>query len=172
VSDSIVDGLGPERIAYAAVGDSGPGGPLSVEASTFVGKLHAAQLTASDSIFYAELAPTIGAAAVVVERRQAGFVRYSYVPPGAQLPPRYASRPAASDPPYEMVPRFTSLRYGKPGYCQLGIGCPAELRHGAADGGEMGALHHLYAPQREAGLRVRLDEFLPFGLEAGVIFSS
>jgi hypothetical protein len=173
LSDSIVDGLAPERIAYAAPGGADPGGALSVDACTIVGKAHAAQLTASDSIFHAELAPAdVGGAPIVVERRQAGYVRYSYIPPGAHLPPRYASRPAASDAPVRMVPRFTSLRYGEPGYCQLGIGCPAELRHGAADGGEMGAFHHLYAPQREAGLLVRLEEFMRFGLEAGLFFPS
>ena len=32
----------------------------------------------------------------------------------------------------------------------------------------MGALHALRAPQRAAGLRVRLDEYLRFGLEAGI----
>ena len=36
----------------------------------------------------------------------------------------------------------------------------------------MGALHHVYAPQRETNLHVRLEEYLRFGLEAGVIHES
>ena len=32
----------------------------------------------------------------------------------------------------------------------------------------MGAFHELFEPQRETNLRIRLDEYLRFGLEAGV----
>ena len=42
----------------------------------------------------------------------------------------------------------------------------------AEDGGEMGAYHHLLAQQRVANLQVRLDEYLRFGLEAGIFFVS
>ena len=34
----------------------------------------------------------------------------------------------------------------------------------------MGAFSHLRQPQREANLRVRLEEYLPFGLEPGLIY--
>jgi hypothetical protein len=36
----------------------------------------------------------------------------------------------------------------------------------------MGAFHDLYQPQRERNLRVRLDEYLRFGLEAGVFYET
>jgi hypothetical protein len=36
----------------------------------------------------------------------------------------------------------------------------------------MGALHALHQPQRETNLRERLDEYLRFGLEAGVFFAT
>jgi len=36
----------------------------------------------------------------------------------------------------------------------------------------MGAFHNLFQPQRETNLRVRLDEYLRFGLEAGIIYVS
>jgi hypothetical protein len=173
LADSIVDGLAPRQVAYEAPGGTGPGGPLTVNACTIIGKLRTAQLTASDSILHAALGTAdTWNAPVIVERRQAGYVRYSYVPPGAQLPPRYAAQPPGPDQDNQLVPRFASLRYGEPDYCQLSAGCPAELCGGAADGGEMGAFHHLYARQREAGLRVRLDEYLRFGLEAGLFYSS
>jgi hypothetical protein len=45
---------------------------------------------------------------------------------------------------------------------------PAAILRGADDEGEMGALHAAFRPQREANLRLRLDEHLRAGLEAGV----
>jgi hypothetical protein len=33
----------------------------------------------------------------------------------------------------------------------------------------MGAFCHLKQPQRESNLQIRLEEYLPFGLEAGLI---
>ena len=36
----------------------------------------------------------------------------------------------------------------------------------------MGAFHHLFAPQRETNVTVRLEEYLRFGLEAGILYAS
>jgi hypothetical protein len=36
----------------------------------------------------------------------------------------------------------------------------------------MGAYHQLYEPQRIANLQARLDEYLRFGLEAGIFLAS
>jgi len=36
----------------------------------------------------------------------------------------------------------------------------------------MGVYHHLHRPQRETNLRLRLDEYLRVGLEAGVFFQT
>ena len=69
-----------------------------------------------------------------------------------------------------MRPQFTSLRYGDPGYGQLALHCAVEIRTGADNEAEMGALHTLYQPQRETNLRVRLEEYLRFGLEAGIFY--
>ena len=66
-------------------------------------------------------------------------------------------------------PRFTSEHYGEPGYAQLSHMCAPEIRTGSEDGSEMGAFEHLKQPLREANLRVALNEYLPFGLEAGLI---
>ena len=41
------------------------------------------------------------------------------------------------------------------------------IRAGADDDGEMGVLHALFQPQRETNLRIRLEEYLRFGLHAG-----
>ena len=69
-----------------------------------------------------------------------------------------------------LVPAFATTAYGRPAYCQLSPSCPLEIRTGAEDGSEMGAYCHLKQPQRESNLRIRLDEYLPFGLDAGLIY--
>ena len=71
-----------------------------------------------------------------------------------------------------MRPHFTSLNYSDAGYCQLRPVTSAKIRQGAHDESEMGVMHDLYQPQRETNLRVRLEEYLRFGLEAGFIYAS
>ena len=68
------------------------------------------------------------------------------------------------------MPSFTAVHYGLPGYAQLRLGCPLQIQTGAEDGAEMGAFCHLKQPQRETNLRIRLEEYLPFGLDAGFIY--
>jgi hypothetical protein len=69
-----------------------------------------------------------------------------------------------------LTPLFTSIELAQPGYRQLARQCALELRTGAEDGSEMGVWSFLKQPQREANLRTALDEYLRFGLEAGLIF--
>ena len=69
-----------------------------------------------------------------------------------------------------VVPAFSSVRYGEPGYTQLTAGYVSEVGRGASDGGAMGAWNFLQEPQREDNLRNSLDEYLRFGLEAGIFF--
>ena len=71
-----------------------------------------------------------------------------------------------------MLPHFTSLRYGDPAYGQLRRVTDRVDPQGADDDGEMGVLHALFQPQRETNLRIRLDEYLRFGLHAGVFYAS
>ena len=67
-------------------------------------------------------------------------------------------------------PEYTAEAYGLPAYLQLSLRGPDDISQGAEDGSEMGVYCHLKQPQREANLRVRLREYLPFGLEYGVIY--
>jgi hypothetical protein len=69
-----------------------------------------------------------------------------------------------------LQPDFTSRQFADPGYMQLHTSCPVEIRSGADDGSEMGVFHDLFQVQRETNLRARLEEYLRFGLEAGVFF--
>ena len=174
VVDSIVDANSTDQVAYAAAVDESAGGPLTVTNSTIVGRVHTyAMALATNAILLAEPAASGDwVAPVRVEKRQEGCVRFSYVDPGASVPRRFRCRPDPTDDPVAVRPEFTSLRYGDAAYLQLGEHCPLEIRAGADDGAEMGAYHLLFAPQREANLRLRLDEYLRFGLEAGIFHAS
>jgi hypothetical protein len=173
IVDSIVDANGPDRLAYADPA-GGPGGELSVTASTVVGRVRAYGMPlATNSIFLAD--PALDGDAQVpvrVEKRQEGCVRFCYMPREASVPRRFHCRPGPDDDPVGMRPSFTSRRHGDAGYLQLHAQCPPEIGTGADDGAEMGAFHLLFGPQREANLRLRLDEYLRFGLEAGIFHAS
>jgi len=133
------------------------------------------------------------------ERRQTGCVRFSWLPLEARVPRRYrcqpdleiieqieaaikksgtgfisdADRQAIRDSVVvRLVPAFTSLRSADPGYGQLRISAPEQIRTGADDEAEMGAFHDLFQPQRESNIRARLREYLRFGLEAGVFYQT
>ena len=64
------------------------------------------------------------------------------------------------------------MRYGDHDYLRLHEGTPDRVRRGADDEAEMGVTHRLYAPQREANLGIRLDEYVRFGLAADRIFAT
>jgi hypothetical protein len=180
---------------------AGFGGALAIEASTVIGKVAARRLDlVSNCILLADLAEAGDPwpAPIRAARKQEGCLRFTYVPLGAIVPRRYRCQPqlavdqeiAAREavlggpvPQAERVrirarqarrvqPGFTSLRYGQPAYGQLRRRTPLEIRAGADDESEMGAFRALYQPQREANLRIRLEEYLRFGLEAGLFFET
>lgn len=156
----------------AADGTAGPS--ASFDRVTVLGGIHVREIPlATETLFRHPLA---------VERRQAGCLRFSYVPnlAGDPTPRRFRCQPDlalenVSDPATldrlrtRLVPAFTSVHFGDPGYGQLSLLGPDELRTGAEDGAEIGAFHDLLQPQREANLRLRLAEYLPFGLQPGLL---
>lgn len=174
LDDSIVDAGAPDAVAFAADAGDGPGATLTARACTIVGKVHARRITlASNSIFFAGLGAAPGEtwdAPLIVERRQQGCMRFCFVPTGSTTPERYRCVPDPAHP--DALPHFTSLRYGDAAYGQLRRLTDVAIREGADDGGEMGVLHALLQPQRETNLRVRLDEYLRFGLHAGLFYAS
>jgi hypothetical protein len=172
--DCIVDAGAPEAVAFDGDGTGGPGAGLTLSDCSVVGKLHTRLARLIDnSILFARL----GAAPaetwrtpVRAERRQEGCVRFSFVPAGSVTPQRYRCVPDAQHAMAQ--PHFTSLRYGDPGYAQLRSATDLAIREGASDDSEMGVLRPLNQPQREANLRIRLDEYLRFGLHAGVFYAT
>ncbi len=172
--DCIVDAGAPQNVAFAGDPNGNPGGTLTIKECTVIGKVHAKVIElASNCIFFAALGVAPGetwAAPIIAQRRQEGCMRFSFVPTGSFTPRRYRCIPDADHP--DALPHFTSLRYGDPAYGQLRRVTDLAIRAGADDGGEMGVLHALFQPQRETNLRLRLDEYLRFGLHAGFFYAS
>ena len=168
IRDSIVDGVNAAGNGVVAAYE---GGPLTVSRCTVIGPVSTGQLDLAENSLF--LHP------VLAERRQEGCVRFCHVPLGSRTPRRHRCQPEvpAGASPEEaqrlaarLSPRFTSLRYGHPGYCQLTLDTPREIRRGAEDESEMGVFSSLRQPQREDGLRLRFEEYLRVGLEAGIFF--
>jgi hypothetical protein len=86
--ECVVDATAQNLIAFRGPGADtlAPGGALTIESCTVIGKVHTRELTlASDCIFAAELAAgDTWKAPLWAERRQQGCVRFSYVPPGSR----------------------------------------------------------------------------------------
>jgi hypothetical protein len=135
---------------------------LQIDASTVLGTTQAQTLSASNSILLGK---------VTVQRRQAGCVRFSYLPIESESPRRFRCQPEAAAQASRVRPSFESVRYGAPALAQLSAACVQEIATGADDEGEMGAWHFLGTPQRLRSLRLALDEYLRFGLEAGVFLA-
>jgi hypothetical protein len=202
IRNSIVDATGETAVAYSGIDAvrETAGGALIIENSTIIGKVRTVELKlVSNTILFAALAPgDTWSVPVRAEKKQSGCVRFSYVPPGSLTPRRYRCQPdlemaaridqaekAANGPITQaqvnairaevlswLAPSFSSLRQGTPNYAQLRGSCPAQIRTGASDESEMGAFHDLFQPQRETNLKVRLDEYLRFGLEAGIFYAT
>jgi hypothetical protein len=180
--------LASRRPAIAA-DDAGdvPGPPSWLLRTTIFGEVHVRQLPLATEVIFTAI--------VRCARRQDGCVRFSYVPEGSVTPRRYRCQPdyeiqqesedlerlsgplspADSDAIRDDVrswlqPSFTDIHYGLPAYGQLFVLCPQQIKTGAEDGSEMGAFCSLKQPQRATSLRVRLQEYLPFGLEPGLIY--
>jgi len=153
--------------------------------STIYGRVGLRTLSADNSIFTGELD---------ILRRQQGCIRFSYVKPTSITPRRYRCQPdfalkqfaktqgldSASKLTIEqrhritarVQPVFTSSRYGEAAFSQLDRHCPDEIYKGGEDGAEMGVFYSLKQPQREQNLTIALNEYLRFGLEAGIFFTT
>ncbi len=184
--DSIIDGAGEDAIA--GISAAAPDAPaLHLERITIRGNVRARQIDYATEVIFDGLARA--------DRIQVGCVRFSYVRPGSRTPRRYRCQPdlaekiaiadaeatggPLTDPERDAIrgivrrrvkPEFSAEDYGLPAYMQLSLNAPLEIATGAGDGAEMGVYCHLKQPQREANLRLRLEEYLPFGLEYGLIY--
>lgn len=178
VEESIVDNGSDEAISAILTS-------VELQKSTIFGSIHVLNIEAGNTIF---------AGRVDAKRQQMGCIRFSYVPVESKTPRRFRCQPdleintqisnakeqGALSPQKEnairehvlewLIPAFISTHYGHYAYAQLSQSCPLLIREGAEDGSEMGVFSFLAQPQREANIRVALDEYLRIGLEAGIIY--
>jgi hypothetical protein len=163
LSDSVLDAAGHGLAALCAPDERPAHAVFNARRTTIFGKV------LSHAIGLIENSVVDGC--LQVERRQTGCVRFCWLGPDSRTPRRFHCLPVPPPPgqPQRVVPRFTSTRYGMPGYAQLALSCPAEIRRGADDGSELGVFHDLFQPQRADNLRLRLDEYVPAGCDAGIV---
>jgi hypothetical protein len=184
--DTIIDATDPTNVAVAhvdvdslaGIGSLTLGGVAPLDTSdvpqhgcTVVGKVHAVLFAlVSDSILWARLGNADPwAAGLIADRKQQGCVRFSYLPADPIVPRQFK---CIEQGPGLPQPLFYSLQYGDPAYGKLSPLTDDAIRRGADDGGEMGAFHFVLAPLRETDLRVRMQEYIPVGLEFGVFYEN
>ena len=173
-TDSIIDATAATAVACAAPDGYSAGAAIQWTGCTVIGKIHARSFTLiSNCLLLARLAAADPwPAPVIAQRRQQGCVRYSCLPESARAPRRYRCLPESAASPALAAPRFTTLRYGFAGYAQLDAASGAQLLQGADNETQPGAFNFVFHAQREANLRLRLDEYLRVGLEAGILHGS
>ncbi len=187
ISDSIVDAIRSGAVAVGAPEKLCAYAVLQVRRCTIFGQVQVQAIELGENSIFMGV--------IRVCRRQLGCMRFCYVPLGSRTPRRYECQPdlvqsavlalvkqdglSAGERDSLLLserlrvePEFNSIRYGTPTYCQLSDTCAAEITGGADDQSEMGVFHDLYQPQRTANLRLRLDEYTPAGMNAGIIFAS
>jgi Phage tail protein (Tail_P2_I) len=145
VSDSIV---------HCVAGQPGLSAPnsASLERVTVIGDSSFGALMASNSIFFG---------AVTLNNAAASCLRYS----------RFPNLPAGA-PTFNCTsayPIFASLRFGHPAYAHLTPNTDAALRTGGENGGEMGAFCGADIPFREQNVSLKLNEYLPAGLQVAAV---
>jgi hypothetical protein len=149
--------------------------------ATVFGSLAAKVIDASDCILL-DLAEA--------ERRQEGCMRYSYIGDStAKLPRRYRCQPemalsaqaealgrGLTSPEEDAVrlsvrPIFVDIEPGEPAYAQLAIDAPPAIALGGEGETEMGAWAFLGGSTRLANINDLIGNYMPFGLEGGVLRS-
>jgi hypothetical protein len=171
LTDSIVDATQRTEVALSGMDGISACGELTMEGCTVVGKVHATLLQlVSNSIVCAGLKDIdTWKTPLLADRKQAGCVRFSFLPQHAVTPRRFE---CVEQAPGSAQPLFYSLRYGQPPYAKLLPATRDAVRCGADDGGEMGAFHFVLAPLRETDLIIRMQEYMPAGLEFGIIYQN
>jgi len=154
VTDSVLDAgtTGP------AV--TGAGAHAGLEGTTVRGAVAVRSLDASSCVLDG---------LVVVEHRQVGCLRYSYVRPGSRVPRRYHCVPGKGSA--GSAPVYAADDPGSPLYLALADSCPAAIREGGEGDAEMGVHHHLRRPLRLQAASRLLQPYLPVGLEIGIFGS-
>ena len=180
--DSIIDATSASLPAITGPDDGYAYAIVRLRRCTVLGSVLAHVLALGDNTIFLGL--------IQVARRQQGCARFCWIEPGSRTPSRYECQPdlvrqaisaagpdgvaaaqVSADQDAETArvrPRFNSVRYGSPVYCQLAQDCAPEITGGADDESELGAFHDLFQPQRLANLNARLQDFTPADMNSAV----
>jgi len=162
IKDSIIDGT---KKSASIVGHK-----INLKNTTVFGPVTADFIEATNTIFN-EI--------ITVKRRQDGCVRFCYIPEGSRIPMPYHCQPNYPDGSLENIkndiklkvkPRFVSTLYGHSAYAQLHQSIAKEIFEGGDNESEIGVYNTLYQPQRLRNFIDSFDEYLRFGMQAGVFF--
>jgi hypothetical protein len=124
-------------------------GDLVAERVTILGGVNAQHLQVSDSILVGE---------VTAQDPQTGCFRFSAVALSGGLPHPYE----CFDLPAGMQ-LFQSTRFGNPTYCRLRNSVDGGILQGAEEGLEMGAFNKALMPVKLESIKIKVDEYMPFG---------
>jgi hypothetical protein len=117
-----------------------------------MGDVNVLRLHASDTLI---------AGSVDVTDTQDGCFRFSAAMNGSRLPHPYE---IVLLTPAEIPALFSSTAYGQPNYAMLHLTVPDTIARGGENGSEMGVFNSVGAPLKHDGLRIKVAEFMPFGL--------
>lgn len=164
IKNSIIDGT---KESPSIIGHK-----INVKNTTIFGPITADSLEATNTIFN-EI--------ITVKRTQEGCVRFCYIPAGSKNPMTYRCQPSfpegtseeiKNDIKLKIKPRFVSTIYGHPSYAQLHQSVAQEILEGGDNESEIGVYNTLYQPQRLRNFIDSFDEYLRFGMQAGVFFAT
>ncbi len=170
ICSSLVDSGSRCSVAYAAIDFASEGADLHIEDSTVIGKVHVRLMEiASNTIFLARLARNDSwSAALWCSRKQAGCVRFCFLPATAITPQTFKCLPPDSTQEGLFMPHFVELEYGRPSYGMLSGDTAMAIWTGADDGSQMGVYHFTQETESVSNVQLRAPEYVPFGMEAGV----
>jgi len=170
ICSSIIDATTPFYVAFAGPDLASAGPDLHIEDSTVIGKVRTRTMSlASNTIFHARLgSQDPWPAAIWASRRQAGCVRYCWLPFGSITPRRYNCLPPDQASEWALEPHFVSLRYGDPSYALLSGDCPMAVWTGADIGSQIGVYLQIQETEAVANVQLRAPEYLPALMESGI----
>jgi hypothetical protein len=170
ICSSIVDSSSRCAVAYAGPDLASEGADLHVEDSTVIGKVWVRTMELASNTAFLARRPRHDpwAAALWCGRKQAGCLRFCFVPADSITPRRFRCLPGDPAEESALQPHFVTLRYGHPSYALLSGDVPMAVWTGADNGSQIGVYKSLEETEAVRNVQLRTPEFLPFNLEAGV----
>ena len=168
ICSSILDGCSPCSVVYAGADLASEGADLHIEDSTIIGKVHVHTMElASNTIFYGRLGRNDSwPSALWCTRRQSGCVRFCVLPAAAVTPSQFECLKGGPNAPF--YPSFVSLRFSNPSYGLLSGYVPMGVWIGADNDSQIGVYNFIAETEAVRNIQLRSQEYIPFGLEAGV----